>query len=313
MKLIRGMIVLGLAMSMLATTHAAVLPNDAVVDGKTIGEWTAEWWKWIYAASTNRSPLLDGDGSLAGQGQPPGSVFLVANIATPGTVTRTFTVEEGKYLFFPVRYVTLDNVDFPIPLSVEELRDTAAGVVGVMTNLHAAIDDQPIDVLEHRVPSPVFSFNFETGDNLDSLIYGHEVTGLVDPIVSDGYWIMVQPLAVGTHVITFGGEIGPPYNSSKQIRDTITVVPIRLSERVNGLIAAMNGAGLPQNRVQPLLGTLNAAVGSFDSGHLRAAMNQLQAFQNKVEAQLARSDQALAEELSEAAQQIIEKASDQLH
>jgi hypothetical protein len=187
MKAIRGSVVVGLAIAMLAKVHAGVLPSDAIVEGKTISEWTAEWWKWIYAVPTNQSPLLDADGSLAAQGQPGGSVFLLANVARSSSVTRSFTVPEGSYLLFPARYVALDNVDFPVPLSIEQLRDTAAEVVALMTNLHASVDGQPIDVSVHRVQSPVFSFNFETADNLDSLIYGHPVTGLVDPIVSDGY------------------------------------------------------------------------------------------------------------------------------
>src|SRR5262245_10634985 len=125
MKQMKQGVVSVFAITMWIAAHAGVLPNDAVVDGKTIGEWTAEWWKWIYAQPTNQSPLLDTDGSFAAQGQPGGSVFFLANIATPGAVSRSFTVEEGSYLFFPVRYVSLDNVDFPVPLTVEELRDTA--------------------------------------------------------------------------------------------------------------------------------------------------------------------------------------------
>ncbi len=207
------------------TAQAQVSPPDAVIDGRTIPEWTAEWWKWVYAQSTNASALFDTDGSQATNGQPGGSVFFVANIATPGRATRTFTVREGSYLLFPVRYVTLDNLNFPLPLTAAELRDTAAGVVDLMTNLHVTIDGQSIDVSSHRVFSPVFNFDFQSPDNLDSFFNGVPVTGLVDPIVSDGYWIMVQPLAAGPHVINFGGDIGPPYNSSKDITDSITVVP----------------------------------------------------------------------------------------
>jgi len=204
MKLI-GLIAATLAASPCVHAEGPVLSNDAIVDGKTIGDWSAEWWKWIYSLPTNQSPLLDTDGSQAANGQPGGDVFFIANLARPGTVARSFTIQEGKFLLFPVRYVTLDNVDFPVPLTVEELRDTAGGVVDLMTNLHVSIDGQQIDVSTHRFSSPVFSFNFETADNLDSFIYGHPVTGLVDPIVSDGYWIMLAPLSAGQHTIQSSG------------------------------------------------------------------------------------------------------------
>jgi len=306
------LVLLWLATVLAVPLPAQVLSNDAVVDGKTIGDWSAEWWKWIYSLPTNQSPLLDTDGSFAANGQPGGDVFFVANLARPGTAARSFTIQEGKFLLFPVRYVTLDNVDFPVPLTLEELRDTAAGVVDLMTNLHVSIDGQPVDVSTHRFSSPVFSFNFETADNLDSFIYGHPVTGLVDPIVSDGYWIMLEPLPAGTHVLSFGGEIGPPYNSSKEITDTITVAPIPLSVDVNSLIAVLEGANLGPNRLHPLRVSLVASSMSFDSGDLRSGINQLRAFQNKVRAQIARSNPPLADLLTQAVQVIMDKAAGQL-
>src|SRR5580765_1663222 len=122
-------------MALALAARSQVAAPDAVIDGKTIPEWTADWWKWVYAQPTNASALFDTDGSQAANGQPGGGVFFVANIATPGTVTRTFSVPEGSYLLFPVRYVTLDNVAFVVPLSVAQLRDAASGVVDLMTNV----------------------------------------------------------------------------------------------------------------------------------------------------------------------------------
>src|SRR5712671_5107368 len=83
--------------------RAQVLPNDAVIDGKTIGEWSAEWWKWVLPISSNNNPMLDTTGAFASVGQPAGSVFRVAGDLgiAPGPFIRTFTVPEGKYLFFP--------------------------------------------------------------------------------------------------------------------------------------------------------------------------------------------------------------------
>ena len=60
--------------------QAGVLPSDAVVDNKTISEWTAEWWKWVYPQPLNQQPLLDSDGSRAANGQPGGSIFFLAGI-----------------------------------------------------------------------------------------------------------------------------------------------------------------------------------------------------------------------------------------
>jgi hypothetical protein len=59
--------------------------------------------------------------------------------------------------------------------------------------------------------------------------------------------------------------------------------------------------------------SLNAAQASLDAENFRAGLNQLQAFQHKVCAQVAPGDQSFAEQLTEAAQRIISKATAQLN
>ena len=58
-------------------------------------------------------------------------------------------------------------------------------------------------------------------------------------------------------------------------------------------------------RSQPLIGTLSAALRSIERGNFVAAVNQLQAFQNKVRAQVSRSDPALAASFVGVAQEVI--------
>ena len=59
-------------------------------------------------------------------------------------------------------------------------------------------------------------------------------------------------------------------------------------------------------RPQPLEATLNAALASIERGNSTSAVNQLRAFQNKVRAQVARSNPVLARTLIQAAQAIID-------
>ena len=58
-----------------------------------------------------------------------------------------------------------------------------------------------------------------------------------------------------------------------------------------------------------LVATLYAALHSIEQGNPVAAVNQLQAFQNKVRAQVGRRDPALAESFIQMAQEIIEALS----
>jgi hypothetical protein len=293
---------------------AQVLPNDAVVDGKTIGDWSAEWWKWILPASTNQNPDLDTDGAFASIGQPTGSVFLIAwDLGImPGPFIRHFTVPEGKYLFFPVATFEADNVDSCPPCySVPELRDQAKAVVDVATDLHADIDGVEItNILEHRTVSPVFSLLYTNADNLHTVAFPHPITGLIDPMVCDGYWLMLEPLPPGPHVLRFGGTF-PGLFFPADVVDYITVVPISPSETLAELKTAVTGAQLSPTRCQPLLVSLDAAKVSFESENYVAGINQLRAFQNKVRAQLSSTDGAFAAKLIGAAQEIIDKAGNQ--
>ena len=58
---------------------------------------------------------------------------------------------------------------------------------------------------------------------------------------------------------------------------------------------------------KPLVAMLEAALASFQRGNVASAINQLKAFENTVAAQVARIDAALAGELIERAQGIIEE------
>jgi hypothetical protein len=80
----------------------------------------------------------------------------------------------------------------------------------------------------------------------------------------------------------------------------VTVLgPREMLERLLALVSAKAA------RSQPLLATLEAALASLDRGNTTSAINQLKAFQNKVQAQVAPSDPALAQTLIQAAGRII--------
>ena len=68
----------------------------------------------------------------------------------------------------------------------------------------------------------------------------------------------------------------------------------------------LDDATLLRKNQRPLIATLKAAAASFDDGRVQPGVNQLNAFQNKVRAQVAPLDQALADSLINAAQVIID-------
>ena len=85
-----GAIFLLLSAVSVAEAVPMVLPPGSTVVGKTIGEWTAEWWKWAFSQSVPNDAFTDATGANANVGQS-GPVFFVAG-TTGGTATREFTV-----------------------------------------------------------------------------------------------------------------------------------------------------------------------------------------------------------------------------
>jgi hypothetical protein len=88
--------------------------------------------------------------------------------------------------------------------------------------------------------------------------------------------------------------------------NAITVEVITTAEAVQRLIVQVQSGW---RRSQPLLATLYAALHSIERGNPVSARNQLQAFQNKVRAQVAPRDPALAACLTQTAQEIMDALS----
>jgi hypothetical protein len=79
-------------------------------------------------------------------------------------------------------------------------------------------------------------------------------------------------------------------------------LPTAVWNPVEWLIALVDDSAV--GNPKPLMATLSAALASIERGNFLAAANQLNAFQNKVRAQVA--DPALASQFIEAAQQVID-------
>jgi len=130
----------------------------------------------------------------------------------------------------------------------------------------------------------------------DSLQYVWYESGNANPL-ANGVLAMAS-LPVGTHalVLVVSDGIAAATNA-------VTVEVITTAQAVAQLADAVTAA---VSRVQPFLATLSAAEASLNRGNVVAAINQLNAFQNKVRAQLGRNGPTTSAVLIQAAQEIIE-------
>src|SRR5439155_638419 len=105
------------------------------------------------------------------------------------------------------------------------------------------------------------------------------------------------------HIITLRLDDTFPLGTSST---NVTVEVISGAEAVAIVIDLVNNSTLGDNTKHSLLVSLLAASASFDRGDIIPGINQLQAFENKVRAQVAPSDPTLAAQLIDAAQTIID-------
>jgi hypothetical protein len=115
--------------------------------------------------------------------------------------------------------------------------------------------------------------------------------------------VVTRTLAIGTHEIILLLDDTFPLGTNSA---SVTVEVISPAQSVAIVMSMMEDLDLKSRNQQPLLASLKASAASFDRGSFGAGINQLQAFENKVLAQIAPLDEQAAEELLGAAQTIID-------
>jgi hypothetical protein len=192
---------------------AGMTPSNAFADaepkvlGKTIGEWSAEWWQWAFAIPTTTNPQLGGD---CAQGQQ-GPVWFLAGVWMGGTeghpakADRSCNVPRGKYIFFPIANSFWLNSAQDDPHTETEYRKFANDELppSIGGELEATLDGNPI-IFNPETPiirsqSPVFTASFPPVNVITTSfrVPASDLTGY--PIVSDGFWVILPPLSPGDH------------------------------------------------------------------------------------------------------------------
>jgi hypothetical protein len=179
----------------LAPGAHAQLQTISTIYGATYGELAARWWEWVFSIPFGTNPVADQTGVNCGVGQTGKIWFLAGTFGGPAT--RNCTIPAGVAIFFPI----VNGIAFaPDPTdTMISLRKQAAGVFDPATNLRCTLDDHPCapNLLELRAQSPVFEA-IVPPDGIWS-------PGLLNPMVADGYWMLLTPLRAGHHVLKFGG------------------------------------------------------------------------------------------------------------
>ena len=172
-------------------------------------------------------PLFDETGADVANGQSGPVWFLGGVFNVSGTATRNCSVPAGKAFFFPIVNVEWDNFCPPAtpPLTLEELRTTAAWFMDLAQDLQCELDGRALTGLDgYRVTADPFGVNMPTG-NIWEFFGCPTPAGFYSPLVPDGFYIMLAPLSPGPHTLHFKGTIGDPVNFTPEVTYHLDVQP----------------------------------------------------------------------------------------
>lgn len=214
------LLILALLVGIDSRADVVLEPPGATVAGKTIGEWSTNWWQWAAPLAPPGDPFTDRTGEFADVHQS-GPVFLLAG--SPGdTRARRFEVPPDTYVLLPLLVGEVSQLEAGFDKTEDQLRQAAQQqATTYIDSLHATLDGVSIPsatLFTHLETSPAFSFVGVSG-NLVNVPAGY--SGMA---VASGYFLMLSPLTPGTHVLNYGGGISL-YGVYIDETDTIAVGP----------------------------------------------------------------------------------------
>ena len=201
----------------------ATYPTDSVIFGTTYSGWSAAWWQWAASLPATQHPLFDTADCSTGQSGP---VWFLGGSFCSGSdpsfciphPERYCTVPKGKALFFPLWNWSCLNAEWKInacpfdPAIVNPptvpltyfMREGLAFAIDKASELKVTVDGKPVQgnlMKLYRVQSPIFTVSLpddslypRVGENIPAGDYWG---------VDDGYYVMLEPLPPGKHVLTF--------------------------------------------------------------------------------------------------------------
>lgn len=178
--------------------QVALAPGESV-SGHSVAQLTAEWWQWAMSMPDNINPVRDRTGVNCGMGQQ-GDVWFLAGGFGSAKIHRVCTVPSGKTLLFPVVNMVYWPAEGETSYTCEEAKAAAALNNDTALDLFVELDGVAMeDVKRYRVST-------EQCFNVFGRIPASQRPYDAYPSASDGYWMVLKPLAPGHHTLKFGGR-----------------------------------------------------------------------------------------------------------
>lgn len=210
-SLILTIIILGIT-SLAAIPSAHLLLADSInegvfaIDSQPYGfsyeDWTIKFFQWALSMPIEINPTSDNTGERCEVGQGNLTVFFLSG-AGGSVVERTCTVPAGKAILVPVSTVECSFAE-QSGTTEQELHTCAEEDQSSNPILFLSVDGREIQQLEkYRVHSRAFNVTFP-----ENALFGAKAGPTL--AVSDGYWIILEPLPPGVHEIHFKSSLTNP-------------------------------------------------------------------------------------------------------
>jgi hypothetical protein len=230
-----------------------IVSPSSTVQGRTYSQWSATQWQWtLQQPNVMDSPVVDPNPGTAAQPEPvdcalgqTGTVWFLAGatfLQGYSTAYRSCSVPAGVYLFFPVIDVWNDDLSCPgTPsgtLTGKQLRQLAQQQTDTIENksMSVTVDGLAVKGLTnsttaYRAAANGISYTLPADNALSAFCPGNPFPAGTSPpnppgAYADGVYIMLDPLSVGIHHISFAAaESGTPTfgPASQNVTYTITV------------------------------------------------------------------------------------------
>jgi hypothetical protein len=197
-----------------------IFPLDSKPYGMTYGDWSTKFWQWYMKIPSipGPHPADDSSGAACNKSQEGPMWFLAGSAGSKQT--RSCVVPYGKALLLSPINVECSIAENPTLKTEAELRSCAKEDQDQVNSLKLIIDGVSLsNVSKYRVASPFFNYTLPENNNLG-------LDPQVTQVVSDGYWIILKPLAKGNHTIqSTGAAIDPTgvYSFASDVTWHITI------------------------------------------------------------------------------------------
>jgi hypothetical protein len=221
---------------------------DSKPYGLTYGEWTAKWWQWAFSMPEAINPTIDDTGRNCANNQT-GPVWFLAG-TSGGAVSRECTIPSDKGILIPIINVVCDSATDPALDTEAELRACAKADQDTVIGKEITVDGLSVGNLDsYRFRSSLFNLTFPVNN-----IAG--VAPQTAKAVSDGFWILLEPLPPGMHEIHFKALLGDltatgGANFALDVRYLLTIeagqTGVAPTENVNNQSITLQGSSIVEN------------------------------------------------------------------